>query len=296
MDWSYWTAYWWMLPLAVPICATACAAAVEGATMFAPLFALGFPLLGVAALTPGQAVATALIVEVVGYSSGLLGHARQGTVSWAHARVLAALAVPSAAGAAVLAHTISGPSLLLIIAAALLGLGLLLWRAAPGEPGQVDTGDPAQFPASLGLLIRAADGQLYVCPPDPRPAATRGVTVVAGGVTGLVGMGIGEATSSQLMLRLKWPARVAIGTGVAVVLPVVVTASAVQAALLSRSGLGIPWNLVLWVVPAVLLGGQFGSHVTALLPERYLKRGVALLFALLAATIAASTLRQLAGP
>jgi hypothetical protein len=288
-------AYWWMLPLGLPICATACAASVEGATMFAPLFALGFPLLGVRALTPGQAIATALIVEVVGYSSGLAGHARQRTVVWSRVATLAGVAVPAAAAAATFAHRLPGAHLLLGVAAALLGLGLLLWRAAARQGAESRAALVRSLPAGEGVAVRARDGRLYQCPADQGPAVTRLFTAVAGAVTGLVGMGIGEVTSSQLMLRLSWPARVAIGTGVGVVLPTVAAASSVQLALLPRAGVGVPWNLVLWVVPAVLLGGQLGSRVTGVVPERRLKQGVAVLFILLAGVVAASTLRRLAG-
>jgi uncharacterized membrane protein YfcA len=80
-----------------------------------------------------------------------------------------------------------------------------------------------------------------------------------------------------------------------VVLPTVVTASAVQAALLPRSGLGIPWNLVVWVVPAVLLGGQLGPRITGVVPERRLKQGVAVLFLALAVIVASSTWLRLGG-
>lgn len=293
MDWPYWTEYWWMLPLAIPICATACAASVEGATMFTPLFALGFPLLGVSALPPGQAIATALLIETVGYSSGLLGHARQGTVVWSRTATLGAASVPAAAVGAALSHRLPGEYLLLGVAAVLFGLGLLVLRTARAEAVQSDRALPTHSVGDQALVVPASDGRAYRCPPDRRPGVTRALSAAAGGVTGLVGISIGEVTTTQLMLRLDWPARVAIGTGVGVVLPTVVTAGIVQAALLPHAGIGIPWNLLIWTVPAVLIGGQVGSHITGLVPERWLKRGVGVLFVGLALAVTVSTLRRL---
>lgn len=292
---SYWTAYWWMLPVGVLICSTACAASVEGATMFTPLFALGFPLLGVSALTPGQAIATALIIESVGYSSGLAGHARQGTVVWSRVRTLGAVAVAAAALTATVASNVPGAFLLLVVAGVLLSLGVLVFRAAGREAVPLDRAPVDRIEPAAGSVLRAADGRVYRLHPDPSPFLTYLVTAAAAALTGLVGIGIGEVTSGQLMLRLGWPGRVAVGTGVGVVLPTVVTAGAVQAVLLQRTDLGIPWNLVVWTVPAVLIGGQLGPRLTAVVPERQLKQGVAVLFVLLGAVITLSTVRRLTG-
>lgn len=294
IDWSYWTAYWWMLPLGVVICTTACAASVEGATMFTPLFALGFPLLGASALTPGQAIATGLIIESVGYSSGLLGHGRQRTIVWRQAGMLAAVAVPVAAASAAVALRVPGEYLLLAVAGVLLSLGVLVFRSAALERPSHAHSTGVITRGSDGRVIHAADGRTYWCSPDRRPSATALTTAAAGAVTGLVGISIGEVTTAQLMLRLHWPARVAIGTGVGVVLPTVVTAGVVQAAQLSAAGVSIPWNLVVWVVPAVLVGGQLGPRLTAVIPERDLKRAVAVLFAALAVVVTVSTLGPLA--
>lgn len=277
-----------MLPLGTVICTTACAASVEGATMFTPLFALGFPRLGAEALTPGQAIATALIIESVGYSSGLTGHARQGTVLWSHARAMWALAVPGAAIGALLAHLVPGRYLLLGVAVVVGSLGTLLFRdggVPTGDRGGAPRGDPE---VAGSLAVCASDGRVYHCAPDPWPVVGRLLTSAGGLVTGLVGITIAEVTSSQLMLRLRWPARVAIGTAVSVVLPTVLTAGILQALLLHEAGLTVPWNLVVWTVPAVLIGGQAGSRVTRIVPEPVLRRAVAALFVLLAAIVAVS--------
>lgn len=263
--------------------------------MFTPLFALGFPVLGAAPLTPGEAVATALIIESVGYSSGLFGHARQQTVVWSQVRSLAVVAAPAAAVAATLAHRVPGHYLLLGVAATLFSLGVLIMRATAVESGgRQGSGSTANLAPDESTVVRASDGRMYRCASDRRPAVARLLTSLAAGLTGLVGISIGEVTSTRLMLRLQWPARVAVGTSVGVVLPTVVTAGMIQAALLNRTGLGIRWNLLLWTVPAVLIGGQVAPQVTRLVPERRLKHGIAALFLMLAIIIAVSTSLRLA--
>jgi uncharacterized protein len=291
MDWTYWTAYWWMLPLGIVICTMACAASVEGATMFTPLFALGFPLLGTAALSPGQAIATALIIESIGYSSGLIGHARQRTVVWRRARAWWALSIPAAAVAASLSHRFAGDVLLLTVAGVLVVLGVLLLLTERGEP-RSGHGSLTDQSRAIEFRLRSADGRTYECARERRPNLGRTIAAAAGALTGLVGISVGELTTSQLILRLGWPARVAIGTSVAVVLPTVITASAVQLAMLPQSGAAIPWNLVAWTAPAVLIGGQLGPLTTAVVSERTLKRGIAVLFVVLAVVIVVSTLRN----
>ncbi|MBI2402608.1 MAG: sulfite exporter TauE/SafE family protein [Gemmatimonadetes bacterium] len=178
-------------------------------------------------------------------------------------------------------------------AGVLFSLGVLVFRSAALEHPSHARRTGEVTPGSEERVVRAADGRTYRCSADRRPRVTALMTGAAGAVTGLVGISIGEATSAQLMLRLRWPARVAIATGVGVVLPTVVTAGAVQAAQLSQAGLSVPWNLVVWVVPAVLIGGQLGPRLTAVMPERDLKRAVAVLFALLAVVVTVLTLRRL---
>ena len=59
--------YWFLFPIAILIASTANGAGVGGATFFSPLFIL------VLDLDPVVAIGTALITEVFGFSSGVIG-------------------------------------------------------------------------------------------------------------------------------------------------------------------------------------------------------------------------------
>lgn len=61
-------AYWYMLPVSIVFASIATTIGVGGATFFSPLFML------VLKLRPEVAIGTALITEVFGFSSGVLGY------------------------------------------------------------------------------------------------------------------------------------------------------------------------------------------------------------------------------
>lgn len=83
------TTCWYLFPIAIVIASVANGAGVGGATFFAPLFVLALRL------PPQVAIGTALITEVFGPASGVLGHARACTIDWTTSHLLAVAAVPA---------------------------------------------------------------------------------------------------------------------------------------------------------------------------------------------------------
>lgn len=65
--------YWYLFPIAIGIAAVASGAGVGGATFFSPLFII------VLGLEPAVAIGTALLTEVFGFASGVVGHWRKRT-------------------------------------------------------------------------------------------------------------------------------------------------------------------------------------------------------------------------
>jgi len=107
---------------------------------------------------------------------------------------------------------------------------------------------------------------------------------------GLAGFGIGELGIIS-MLRTSVPVRVAIGTN-----HIVVALTAVLASLVHVFGGGLvgghsmnlastPWNMVVWTVPATVTGGQIAPYVASALDTAILKRGLAVLFAIIATAL-----------
>jgi uncharacterized membrane protein YfcA len=46
-----------------------------------------------------------------------------------------------------------------------------------------------------------------------------------------------------------------------------------------------PWNMVIWTVPATTLGGQIAPYVSTALDTGLIKRGVGVLFAVIAVAL-----------
>lgn len=108
-------------------------------------------------------------------------------------------------------------------------------------------------------------------------------TVGGGSLTGLLGVGIGEVILPQLVRGSCMPVPLAAGTSVAVVVVTALTAASVQFVALAASvqtgdaaagGAGlsglmeglaqvIPWSLVRFTIPGVLLGGQIAPYLNS---------------------------------
>ncbi len=97
----------------------------------------------------------------------------------------------------------------------------------------------------------------------------------------MVSVGIGETVMPQLVRRNRVPVPVAAATSVLVVIAAVASASfAHVSALVAAGGLAaVPWNLVCWTIPGVVIGGQIGPALQGRIPRRRMERAIAALFA-----------------
>ena len=71
---SLFLGYWWMCPVSVAVATAAMTFGIGGAVLFSPIFIVFFPLFNVPVLTPADAIGAALMTELVGFSSGLVGY------------------------------------------------------------------------------------------------------------------------------------------------------------------------------------------------------------------------------
>ena len=113
-----------------------------------------------------------------------------------------------------------------------------------------------------------------------RRALLGAATGVGAFLTGMVSVGIGEVVMPQLVKRNRIPVPVAAATSVLVVIVVVASASFTQiASLVSEGGLGaVPWNLVVYTVPGVIIGGQIGPRLQGKIGSRFMERAIGGLF------------------
>jgi hypothetical protein len=98
----------------------------------------------------------------------------------------------------------------------------------------------------------------------------------------MVSVGIGEVTISKLT-RKGLPIAVAAATSVLVVIVTVALASATLAIQLIRDGgwTAVPWDLLLYDIPGVLIGGQIGPRLQGRIAPHTMRRAIAILFVIL---------------
>jgi uncharacterized membrane protein YfcA len=127
--------------------------------------------------------------------------------------------------------------------------------------------------------IVGRDGAEYVYS-APRQGKGAIATGIGGFLTGLLGVGIGEVVMPQLAKRNKVPIAVAAATSVFIVIVVVAAASFTQiSALVAEGGLqAVPWNALVYMVPAVIIGGQIGPRLQGKVPQRTMETAIGGLF------------------
>ncbi len=283
-----WIVYWFMFPACIVIASVAMLTGISGTAMLTPFLILGFPVLDVPTLTPGQAVGMALFTEFFGFVSGVVGYQRRRLIDYRTGWRLVAVAVPTIIVFSLLSQYV-GPTLLrgaygIMV---LLLATYLVWTA----PGNVRRHDLKTLPADVERVprhtedpvvrrIRSRDGTEYeyrVCDPH------RGYVITAAGAAmeGLVSVGLGELEMPNLVKRCKIPVAVAAATSVFVI-AVTVLAGSVTAilALLQQGGLAaVPWNLVVYTVPGAVIGGQLGARSQGRVSSKNTERFIAILFA-----------------
>ena len=270
-----WTRYWFMFPTAMGVASVAMLSGIGGAALFVPIFLIVFPLLGPEYPLTGPAIAigAAVMTEMFGFSSGLIGYLHKRLVHLPTALPFLAISVPvGIAGALVLPHA---PEQVLQAAYAVLMLVLapVILRRRPSRMARAVQPDRPlhEVTARNRVTYRFAKvvhgwGAIW--------------TGIGAFLTGLLGVGVGEVVMPQLVKRNAVPIPVAAATSVCIVVVTVVAASFTQISVLVRAGgfSVVPWHLVCYTIPGVLIGGQIGPRLQGRIPQRRLELGMAGLF------------------
>ena len=289
--------YAFMLPVStlVALCAQICG--IGGAALFSPIFLLLFPVLGLQLHSPQQAVASALLTEVFGFASGLVGYGYRGLIDWKAARRYIIVSAPSALFGALVARFVCENvlALRLVYSALMIGLGIYLWVSDHGGKSSIDNDtlrdgalkDDAMESGATAMskkdgststmtTLTARNGMeyAYLDIDLPNSKSLYASTIFGSILTGMLGVGIGEVVLPQLVRRKLMPLPVAAGTSVYIVVVTALTAAVVQflslahetlmAGDMSASGFHVvPWELVVWTIPGVIVGGQLASYVAS---------------------------------
>ena len=277
------TLYWFMFPVAICVATCAMLSGIGGAALFTPIFVLVFPLLGeeYELSSTVAAIAAALITQTFGFLSGFIGYQRRRLIDYGLASRLLVIAIPVAIAGAMLANAV--PDSLLLAAYAvlvlLLAVGLLRQTRARAMPRE-------DVPQELRLVIDSA-GNRHEFAHEGLHIRDKLLTGVGAFMTGLVSVGIGEVTISQLTRR-GVPIAVAAATSVLVVILTVATASSALAVELIRDGgwSAVPWHLLVYDIPGVLIGGQIGPRLQGRFNQRTLQKAIAFMFVVIGIAMA----------
>lgn len=224
-------------------------------TVPALVFALGLT---------AQAATTASLV-IVGITSGVasVAHARSGNTRWREGGLLAAAGVPASLLGTWLNQLVREDVLLLCFAAIMLvaAAGMLLRRSP-----EVVAGGSDDAPAE-----------------DDRGRRRLRLTLVGSGIgflTGFLGVGGGFIIVPALVLALRFPIAVAVGTSL-----MVIALNAVVA-LLARAGTGgFAWDVIVPFTAAAVTASLVGKRAADRLPAHRLTQGFAVLLVLVAAYV-----------
>ncbi len=276
-----------MFPIATCVATMAMLSGIGGAALFIPIFVIIFPLLGPEyPLTTAAAIGSALMTEVFGFSSGFVGYYRKRLIDFNSAIPFLCVSVPVAIAGALMFGVLQQQETFLKGAYALLMLILcpIILRHTPAKDMLFESEDSNAINASTELReITDHDGRTYRFRRPKQGVFGVIYTSIGSFLTGFLGVGVGEVILPQLIKRNRIPVAVAAATSVLTVIFTIASASFTQvAALIEAGGIdAIPWNLVCYTIPAVIIGGQIGPLLQGKISQRKLEKAIAILFGLI---------------
>eukprot|EP00316_Scyphosphaera_apsteinii_P024582 CAMPEP_0119317582 /NCGR_PEP_ID=MMETSP1333-20130426/43613_1 /TAXON_ID=418940 /ORGANISM="Scyphosphaera apsteinii, Strain RCC1455" /LENGTH=314 /DNA_ID=CAMNT_0007323559 /DNA_START=382 /DNA_END=1326 /DNA_ORIENTATION=- len=295
--------YAFMLPTATAVATSCQLCGVGGAALFSPIFLLAFPLLGpeYPLDSSAAAIASALLTEVFGFASGLTGYSRRGLVSWQTAVQFAVVAVPLAFAGASCAGVLSADPVLLrgVYAALMFSLAaFLLFTPRSTLEAAADEECAIQDETTVRTHVTAASRVITFRAPAKGSLSSVCATGLGAFLTGLIGVGVGEVVLPQLVRSCCMPLPLAAGTSVAIVVATAASAALVQFGCLAVAAGGdiitvVPWDLVQFTIPGVLIGGQLAPLIASreLLSDDDIERFAAALFATVGTAFAIKSAR-----
>ena len=282
------TLYWFMFPVSICVATTAMLSGIGGAAYFMPIFLIIFPLLGpeYPLASPVAAIGVALLTETFGFSSGFVGYFIKRLIDFRVARALMVWSVPAGILGALLSHLANPDHLKFGYGVLMIFLAYILFRGhgPEEETGQPTEGFWAKWLDRSGYTVEKRQttdrtGKVYDYEfHTPRKGT---VPLGAGGfLTGLLSVGIGEVVMPLLIRRYRFPVPVAAATSILVVIITVMSASFTHISTLIAEGgwNAVPWNLVCYTIPAVIIGGQIGPRLQGKVASKIMEIIIAWLF------------------
>lgn len=273
------TLYWFMFPVSIIVATCAMLSGIGGAALFTPIFILVFPLLGPEYVLNSTiaAISAALITQTFGFFSGFIGYYRRRLIDYTLARRILRVAVPVTVIGAFVASLVHDSVLLACYALLVAALAIVMWRNKP------PVNERSDHQSENLTTITDSRGREYTYRVPALGVRSYALTGLGAFLTGMVSVGIGEVTISKLT-RKGVPIAVAAATSVLVVIVTVLFASTTLAVQLIKAGgwTAVPWNLLIYDIPGVLIGGQIGPRLQGKVAPHVMRRAIAVLFIILA--------------
>ena len=236
----------------------------------------GMRLLG---MEPIMVIGTALPVIIPGAASGTRRYLREGIIRWrAVAATVPAGLLAAIAGSAAAEHVPGEGHLLQVVTAALLLLSSYrMARAGPAVPGD----EPLAETDAPEAPARAPEG-------SDSASRCAGIGVVAGGLSGLLGIGGGVIMVPAFVHFVRMEVKAAIATSL-VCVGLFAIPGAVTHALLGH----VDWRVAAALIVGVIPGARIGASLAIRASDRRLRVTVATFLAVTAVIYAAAELSAL---
>jgi uncharacterized membrane protein YfcA len=228
-----------------------------------------------------EATTSSVVIVGVTALAGVLARVRGGRIDGRTGLAFAAVGIPAAHLGTLLNQRVDDAVLLLSFA------GLTLVAAAAMLLG----GHPADDVADASAP--AAGSTLVAAPPSARrrlwtAAKVAGCGLAVGFLTGFLGVGGGFLLIPALVVALRMPMALAVGTSLLVI------ALNAAAAVVARVGVAeIDWSVVAPFTAAAIVGTLLGTRVADRLPGRTLTRAFAALLVVVGAVVAVESVLAL---
>lgn len=266
---------WYLLPAAAAIATIAMASGVGGAIFFSPLFIL------VLGLDAEVAIGTALLTEMFGFSSGLVAYWRSKLIDFKLGRDILKFSIPAAIIGVSLSSFVPSDYLKALFGIGILYIGIQIFRSHLKEVRQHRGRYFRKNEDDFETILVDSGNHVFRYTYCNKPRA-RLFGFIGGAFVGLISVGLGELLDYHLVSRCKVPTPVAVGTAVfCVVITVLVASSGHFYKFFFNSESDLMEqvvNVVIFTIPGVLIGGQLGPHLQKVIPEKYLKIGLSVLF------------------
>jgi uncharacterized membrane protein YfcA len=273
--------YWYMFPISILIATTAMASGVGGATFFSPLFILAL------CLPPNVAIGTGLITEVFGFASGVYAYSRKRLIDYRLGANLLIITIPAAILGTWIAGRIDPDILKVILGVGLFAVALSFLRAPENtDIARMDLSIENEFGGEKGETCLTPRTGEKICYTVCNRTEGRLISGLGGLFVGMISTGMGELNGYFLLQRCKVPSKVSVATSVFVVAITALSAASghtIQFMQAGGSSISTVMKLVIFTVPGVIIGAQFGSALASRITQHTLEKALGILFMLIAA-------------